>query len=139
MVFLKVYGVISKILEPGTFTMCTPVFVDPYERGKYTKFYRPDDKGQVTEFDLAQYGKPIFLPASKKKINDGKEYFIIYRSTQNATQKRYVTYTLHSIAICPGEEASWMAKSLSMGIKFPDKFVCVLAANIDKERLENMI
>ena len=137
--FLKLYGVISKICEPGTFEKCIPVFINSSERGKPTKFYKLNDDGKIAETDLSQYGNPVFLPASRKKINDGKEYFIIYRSTQNATHMRFITYQLSYIAICSDEEANWMSSSISVGIKFPDKFVCILAPNISKDKLENML
>ena len=136
---LKVYGAISQIFEPGVFTDCTPIFVNHHERGKYTKFYRLDDNGQVIEVDLNEYGTPVFLPAGKKKANDGKEYFIIYQSSKNYTLNRYCTYSRDHIAISTEGEIPWIPKSLSMGIKFPDKFVCVLAPDIDKDTLKNMI
>lgn len=136
--FLKLYGAISKIYEPCVFKKCTPVFVRELRKGKHTKFYRLDDDGKVIEIDLKKYGSPVFLPASKKKVNDGNEYFIVYRSTQNATLGMYATY-LRDVCIATDDEAFWMSADLSMGIKFPDKFVCVLSPGIDEDRLEKMM
>lgn len=136
--YLKLYGIISQIYEPGTFAKCTPIFIKPIKKGTPTEFYRIDDTGKITEVDLSQYDKPIFLPASRKKINDGKEYFIIYRSFQNSTQARHKTYRPDFIAITTDGSEYWMPRSLSIGIKFPDKFVCVLAPDIDANTLENM-
>jgi len=134
--FLKVYGVISQILETGAFTVCTPIFVGAHERKKYTEFYRIDSDGQIVQVDLKQYGAPIFLPAGKKKVNDGKEYFIIYRTTQNFTHEAFKTYCNNDPVICVNERIGWMPTSMSMGIKFPDKFVAVEGANVAKEELE---
>lgn len=137
--FLKVYGVISQILEPGAFTVCTPVFVNSRERRKYTKFYRFDEDGKIEEIDLRQYGAPVFLPAGKKKVNDGKEYFIVYRSTQNFTHRDFKTYENNYLAICTDERICWMSANILMGIKFPDKFVAVKKPDVDKEDLEKMM
>lgn len=128
--FLKVYGVISQILEPGAFTVCVPIFVNPGEGRKYTKFYRFDEVGKIIQIDLEQYGAPVFLPAGKKKVNDGKEYFIIYRTTQNFTHEDFKTYCNNELLICT---------DISMGIKFPDKFVAVKKSNIDEKDLERMM
>lgn len=137
--FLKVYGVISQILEPGAFTLCTPIMVDSSERRKYTKFYRFDEEGKIVETDLEQYGAPVFLPAGKKKINDGKEYFIIYRTTQNFTHQDFKNYYNNNLLICTDERVYWMSGSISMGIKFPDRFVAVKKPNVDKKDLERMM
>ncbi|MCI9274618.1 MAG: hypothetical protein HFJ24_00815 [Clostridia bacterium] len=137
--FLKVYGVISQILEPGAFTACVPIFVNSRERNKYTKFYRFDEAGNIIEVDLRQYGAPVFLPAGKKKVNDGIEYFICYRSTQNFTHEAFKTYCNNHILICADERINWMPASISMGIKFPDKFVAVEKPNIDEKELERMM
>lgn len=137
--FLKVYGVISQILEPGAFTVCVPIFVNSEERRKYTKFYRFDEDGKIVAMDLKQYGAPVFLPAGKKKINDGKDYFIVYRGTQNFTHNDFKTYYNNKLFICMDERVDWMSASISMGIKFPDKFVAVKKIDISKEDLERMM
>lgn len=137
--FLKVYGVISQILEPGAFTLCEPIFVNSGERRKYTKFYRFDKDKNIIEVDLGQYGTPVFLPTGKKKINDGREYFIVYRTTQNFTAEAFKNYCNNDLFICTDERIDWMSASISMGIKFPDKFVAVKKSNIDEKDLERMM
>ena len=135
---LYLYGAISQICSDGVFSKCTPIFVSALEK-KYTKFYRLDKNGEPAEIDLNSYGKPVFLPASRKKVNDGKEYFIVYRSTQNHTKRQYATYFEPiRIPISAGGELYWLPSSLSMGIRFPDQFVVVLAPEISEDKLANM-
>lgn len=92
----RLYGVITPILPDGEFVKCEPVFVDCWGSKKTSAYYlgiKPTpheqfSKSGISHFervDINVYGNEVFLPASRKKINDGKEYFIVFQPTKNHT------------------------------------------------------
>ena len=87
---------------------------------------------EFKEIDIRQYGKPVFLPASRKKIYDGNEYFIIFQPSKNHTKAAMQNYFK-----IPGISTSTCDNSylriLNVGIQFPNKFVAYIA---DRELTE---
>ena len=68
---LKLYGMISKIHKDGVVSRCEPIFVEDSPK-KITNFYKIENENLV-QVDLKDYGNPVFLPAARKKIDDGNE------------------------------------------------------------------
>lgn len=131
----RLYGVISPILPDGEFVKCRPIFVERwgptqpsayYEGINYTNKQSQLGTSEFKEVDIRPYGKPVFLPASRKKINDGKEYFIIFQATKNhtrVTMRNYMKIPEISITSCDDS----YPHILNIGILFPDKFVAYIA------------
>ncbi len=131
----RLYGVISPILPDGEIVKCKPVFVEGWTSSQPSTYYEgipftnKNFQSGISEFkeiDIRQYGKPVFLPASRKKINDGKEYFIIFQATKNhtrVTMRNYMKIPEISITSCDDS----YPHILNIGILFPDKFVAYIA------------
>lgn len=131
----RLYGVISPILSDGEFVKCKPVFVESWASSQPSTYYEgipytnKQSRSGISEFkelDIRQYGKPVFLPASRKKIHDGKEYFIIFQLTKNHTKlsmRNYFKYPEISTTTC----ADSYPHILNVGILFPNKFVVYIA------------
>lgn len=72
------YGMIGQVKKNGKVVKCIPVFrkeADSY----YTVTRNENGEVTCTPIDIECYGQPLFLPAAKKKIDDGKEYFFIFQ------------------------------------------------------------
>lgn len=138
---LKLYGVITEILPDGEISICEPVYIN-YWSNQEKKFYRlltEDIKnphnGIITyptaleEIDISQFGTHLFLPASRKKINDGKKYFVLFQQSKNATIGTYRDYyrfpTIFGIDPKLFTDRDYTPMNLTVGIKFPNKFVAV--------------
>lgn len=137
----RLYGVISQILPDGEFVKCKPIFVERwiysqpstyYEGIHYTNEQSQSGISEFKEIDIRQYGKPVFLPASRKKIYDGNEYFIIFQPSKNHTKVAMQNYFK-----VPGISTSTCDDSypriLNVGIQFPNKFVAYIS---DRELTE---
>ena len=137
----RLYGVISPILPDGEFVKCKPIFIDYwaykpphtyYEGIEYTNKKSQLGISEFKKMDIRQYGKPVFLPASRKKIHDGKEYFIIFQPTKNHTKLAMQSY-FKIPAISTTTCDDFCPLILNVGILFPNKFVAYIA---DKELTE---
>lgn len=75
------YGMIGQVKKNGKVVKCIPVF---REKDDYYTLTR-NKNGEVicTPIDIGCYGQPLFLPATKKKIDDGKEYFFIFQRSKS--------------------------------------------------------
>lgn len=137
----RLYGVISTILPDGKFVKCKPIFIDYwaykqpftyYEGIPYTNKRSQSGISEFKEMDIRQYGKPVFLPASRKKIHDGKEYFIIFQPTKNHTKLAMQNYfKIPGISTTTCDDS--YPRILNVGIQFPNKFVAYIA---DRELTE---
>ena len=136
---LKLYGMISKIHKDGVISRCEPIFVD-YSSKKPTNFYKLED-GKPVQVDLKAYGNPVFLPASRKKIDDNNEYFVVYRPSQNITRGYTQTILVEANDGNDEDALSWLPRPtvLSVGIRFPDGFICVFGKEHTSETLAKYI
>ena len=137
----RLYGVISPILPEGEFVKCKPIFIDcwdykpPYTYYEGIPYTTKQSRSGISEFkemDIRQYGTPVFLPASRKKIHDGKEYFIIFQLSKNHTKlsmRNYFKYPGISTTACDDS----YPLLLNVGILFPNKFVAYIT---DRELTE---
>ncbi len=137
----RLYGVISQILPDSEFVKCKPIFVERWVYSQPSTYYEgipftnEQSQSGISEFkeiDIRQYGKPVFLPASRKKIYDGNEYFIIFQPSKNHTKavmQNYFKIPGISTSTC---DHSYL-RILNVGILFPDKFVAYIA---DRELTE---
>ena len=70
--------------------------------------------------------KKCFLPASHKKIDDDKEYFLVFQPTKNYTKlefkEQYRDFPIMGIP-----EKYFSTRILNIGILFPNKFVVVIS------------
>lgn len=76
------YGMIGQVKKNGKVVKCNPVFrkeADSY----YTLTRNKNGEVTCTPIDIECYGQPLFLPAAKKKIDDGKKYFFIFQSSKS--------------------------------------------------------
>ena len=139
---VKLYGVISEIGKENEFFLCEPVYVMALEE-KVSKYYRINESGDLEEIDIGKYGSPVFLPAARKKVGDGNKYFIVFKKSQNYTRRESCTFfSAPMVRVLTEEDAeldlrTLNLRTLSVGIKFPDKFVCVYKENqLTAEELE---
>lgn len=138
----RLYGVISPILPDGEFVKCRPIFVERwgstqpsayYEGINYTNKQSQLGTSEFKEVDIRPYGKPVFLPASRKKINDGNEYFIIFQPSKNytrVTMKRY--FKIPTISTTRDDDS--YPHILNVGILFPNKFVAYISDSEVEEK-----
>lgn len=77
----------------------------------YFYYQKIGEKVQFEKVDIRKYGSPIFLPASHKKINDGRTYFIRFEPTKNISGGT------------PCIAYSSKIKRINVGILFPKLFV----------------
>lgn len=79
---LYLYGMIGRVEKNEKVVKCTAVF-----RNDSNEYYTCTRNGggeiEYTPIDIACYGQPLFLPASKKKIGDGKDYFFIFQPSKS--------------------------------------------------------
>lgn len=85
---MYLYGMIGKVKKNGSVVKCTPVFREK-PNSYYTVTRNQNDEVTYTPIDIGCYGQPIFLPASKKKIDDGKEYFFIFQRSKSKQLFRF--------------------------------------------------
>ena len=73
----RLYGVISPILQDGEIVKCKAVFVEGWTSSQPSTYYEgipftnKNFQSVISEFkeiEIRQYGKPVFLPASRKKL-----------------------------------------------------------------------
>lgn len=79
---LYLYGMIGRVEKKETVVKCTAVFRNDSNQ-HYTCTRNEGGEIEYTPIDIACYGQPLFLPASKKKIGDGKEYFFIFQQSKS--------------------------------------------------------
>lgn len=79
---LYLYGMIGKVEKNAMVVKCIPVFADSSNR-YYKQTKTESGEVEYTPIELWRYGQPLFLPASKKKIGDGQEYFFIFQPTKS--------------------------------------------------------
>ena len=137
---LKLYGVITEILPNGQISVCEPIFTDYWRKDK--KLYRLITEDveifssytrictfpkKLEEVDISEYGTPLFLPASRKKIGDGKKYFVIYQPSKNATigTEYHSSTTLFGLTQETFIQRDFIPIHLTIGIKFPSSFIAV--------------
>mgnify|MGYP005819381561 FL=1 len=128
----RLYGVITPILPDGSFIKCEPVFVDIWPCKHPSNYYLGikqayDKKTGISHFeeiDINSYGKTIFLPASHKKVNDGKKYFVMFQSTKNHTKPELQNYCKTPSISLATPDSIYI---LNIGILFPNKFVAIIA------------
>lgn len=131
----RLFGVVTKILPDGETCICEPIFTNHTQKGyskENQKFYKAvydehDILKTFKEIDISKYGTPIFLPASRKKILDGKEYLVMFQSSKNDTKYDARTYSGVPILATQDSGLYWMPQHITVGIKFPSKFVAILA------------
>lgn len=149
--FGRLYGVIAPILPDGEFVKCEPVFVNTRNPQNPSDYYLGVKKIHKTSIlseevgishferiDITTYGKKVFLPASRNKINDGKQYFIAFQPSKNCTKA-----CLRNYYICPEIAAGqdeYYSHILNVGILFPNKFVALIATEeLSEEYLQSAI
>lgn len=134
--YLELYGVITKILPEGRMSLGEAIFTEKLSKGK-KKFYRlltEEDtrtNSRITylypkgleEVDIAQYGSPVFLPASKNKVYDGNEYFVQFQASKNVTSGEQLYMMIRPDTFT---RRDYIPKCLTVGIKFPNKFIVVM-------------
>lgn len=84
--WLFLCGMIGQVKKNGGVVKCIPVFRndDNNDNQYYTLTLKEDgEEIECTPIDISCYGSPLFLPASKKKIDDGKEYFFIFQANKS--------------------------------------------------------
>ena len=129
--WVRLCGVITKILPNGEFAKCNPVFVKESNFGfsepplvipppPYYHYKKNiiDGKEVIVGFemlDIQLYGPKVFLPANHKKMNNGKEYYVVYQPTKN-----YKNGIQHW-----GIPCSRLPCITNVGILFPNKFITV--------------
>lgn len=119
---MRLYGMIGQVKKNKTVTKCKPVFRD-WSKNIYEAQVVD---GIIIDFiptDLSQYGNPVFLPASKKKIGDGKEYFFVFQHTKSK-QNFYGDYWVYS-----------ESKDISVGVYDNSEFVVLAEPNLDEETM----
>lgn len=77
------YGMIGQVKKTGKVEKCIPVFRNNAKQCYTVTRNETEDAIQCTPIDISVYGEPLFLPASKKKIDDGKEYFFIFQQKKS--------------------------------------------------------
>lgn len=77
------YGMIGKVKKNGAVVKCTPVFRDDSGNKYYTCTRNENGETIVTPIEIGCYGQPVFIPASKEKIDDRKEYFFIFQAKKS--------------------------------------------------------
>jgi hypothetical protein len=80
---LFLYGMIGQVKKNGKVEKCLPVFRNKAEQCYTVTRHDTEEKMKCTPIDISVYGQPLFLPASRKKIDDGKEYFFIFQSKKS--------------------------------------------------------
>lgn len=130
----RLYGVIAPILPDGEFVKCEPVFIDYWIYKNPSTFYIGKKFTQTStgrmgisefeEIDIRKFGKPIFLPANRKRINDGKKYFIVFQQSKNHTKPPHAPYSRSPYASTATDD-SILPDILNVGILFPNKFVII--------------
>lgn len=143
----RLYGVISPILEDGKFIKCEPVFIDNWLYKKPSTYYIELTQTfgiragvyRFEEVDIGEYGKPCFLPASRKKIGNGHSYFIPFQPTKNHTNPRCQNYYKFPTVNAVSVNSSYL-RIVNVGILFPNKFVAIIAdRNLAEEELLSAI
>ena len=130
--YLKLYGVLTQVMPEGECAVCKPIYTDYWEK-KPTKFYRLKIKShknkwifngyeivdfyELYEVDIGEYGKPQFLPLSKNKIGDGKEYFVIFQESKCLEEDFDFPLTFYY-----NDNGDGNTYFLNIGIKFPKTF-----------------
>lgn len=88
---LYLYGMIGRVEKNGKVVKCTAVFRNNSNEN-YTCTRNEEREIEYTPIDIACYGQPLFLPASKKKIGDGKEYFFIFQPSKSKQNFQWRVY-----------------------------------------------
>ena len=139
---LEFQGVVTEILPLGSISVGEPIFSDPSTPNKYYRLVTTEYSNPhhidiiktyvvgIEEVDISQYGSPIFLPAARKKVRDGKKYFVQFQPSKNATKAvegvpRWGNRVMYSVDPDSFERRDYMPVVFIAGIKFPDKFVVV--------------
>lgn len=119
-------------MPDGEFVKCEPVFVDYWgpknPSDYYLGFKSTSYEGGISDFkkvDINMYGDKVFLPASRKKINDGKKYFIAFQPSKNYTISVLQNYHVFPMIVPINE--TYYSRTLNVGILFPDKFVAIIS------------
>ena len=139
----RLYGVITPILQNGKFVKCEPVFIDDMLYKNPSAFYLGEKQvfhprmgiSHFKKIDIRQYGKPVFLPANHKMINDGKTHFVMFQPTKDHTKICLQSYyRFPEISVTTPN--SWYSAIINVGILFPNKFVSMIAdREISEEEL----
>ncbi|MCI9063492.1 MAG: hypothetical protein HFJ17_02685 [Clostridia bacterium] len=135
---LKLYGIITEIIPQGDVAICEPVYVDYWSKTP-TQFFHIVTETQrepcnidgfasvksyrIEEVDINQFGKPLFLPVGKNKIQDGKKYFILFQANKcECASKFYGSYSVyfHEQADIINSESTFFA---NFAFKSPDKIL----------------
>jgi len=151
----QIYGVITKVLPDGEIAICEPVFSAISQNEKSPKkFYRaklvptpipnwPNLKliEDFEEFDISMFGSPLFLPISKSKINDGKEYLIIYHDTNNLPIDKSGIIRHRNCPVVSSLKSNdfWIPRSVTIGILFPNKFITVMLGGLSTNELKKLL
>ena len=137
---LRLYGVITKAMPEGRVALCSPVFVEYWDR-KPIKYYRlivhtenhPADADgfesvyayELKEIDISLFGKPQFLPLSMNKVGDGQDYLVIFQRSKSSCAVRTINnaylYDAYYEKCCGPKILDEMF--LNIGIEFPNKFI----------------
>lgn len=147
----RLYGVIAPILPDGRFVKCEPVFVDFWNLKDPSDYYigvkfdsdkHLSKKSGISHFekiDISTYGKKVFLPASRNKINDGKKYFIAFQPTKNYTRGEFKNY-YDFPSVSATTQDRYYSYVVNVGILFPNKFVTLIAnRELSEEYLQSAI
>lgn len=82
--WLFLCGMIGKVKKNGGVVKCIPVFRN--DDNNDNQYYTVKESGgeiECTPIDIKCYGSPLFIPASRKRIDDGKEYFFIFQGNKS--------------------------------------------------------
>ena len=140
---LQLYGVITEILPYGAISVGEPIFSDPCTPNKYYRLLteKHNEKYGISlirtypvkleEVDISQYGAPVFLPAARRKVKDGKKYFVQFQPSKNRTvEVEGAGWWRGQVSIYIDtkmfERRDYVPNILTVGVKFPDKFVAVI-------------
>lgn len=136
----ELYGIVGKPSEDNSISICEPIFRKTFRKKlkSFTKYYRRIN-GRFIEIDIRKYGEPIyFLPPSKKVMNERRDRLYIFKQSFNATKKEFRNYgRIPQIRDKSDDDMFFIPGEITVGIRFPNYFVCVMKDNLDEKELES--
>ncbi len=132
----NLYGALTKLGEYGELTVCEPIFSRDFKNNN-KKFYKRIN-GEFQEISIKNYEKiqiPTPVPTEKKKKR--KECLIPFEPAYNKTSRgKFKGNITPSIRSSDSDDYFWLPNEITVGIKFPNAFICVPKDKVSAEELQ---
>lgn len=135
----NLYGALTKLGEHGELTICEPIFVRDFKNNN-KKFYKKMN-GDFKEISIKEYEKiPMPTPVPTEKKNNRKVCLITFEACYNKTSRgKFRGKVTPSIRSLDSDDCFWLPSEITVGIKFPNAFICVPKDKVSAEELQTYV